>query len=316
MGEIVQAQAGLGSARICPTLITASREATLHGLRTIAAACESSPVVAAMVAGIHLEGPYISPIDGYRGAHPLEAVRNPDWNEFQAFQEASGRRIALMTLAPESPGAMDFIRQAVQSGVVIALGHTAADGPTIREAADAGATLSTHLGNGIAAQLPRHPNPIWDQAACDALYASLIADGHHLGPEMIRVLVRAKTPSRIILVSDASPLAGLPPGRYGNWAVDPSGKIVVADTPYLAGSNQGLDVGLTNFLRSTGLTLADAIATVTNHPARLLGHEPPSLAEGKPANLVLFRLDRDDSEVRFVLTKTCVDGRWTDAIGG
>src|SRR6185437_16823280 len=116
-------------------------------------------------------------------------------------------------------------------------------------AVDAGATLSTHLGNGIASPLARHPNPIWDQAADDGLMASLIADGHHLGPSILKALVRAKTPDRVILVGDASPLAGLPPGRYGEWEVDPSGKIVVAGTPYLAGSNQGIEVGVNTLIR-------------------------------------------------------------------
>lgn len=305
VAEIVLEQARLGTARLCPTLITASREATEHGLRTIAAACDRDPEVAAMVAGIHLEGPYISPLDGYRGAHPANCVREPDWGEFEAFQAASGGRVAIVTLAPERPGAIEFIRRAVASGVVIALGHTAADGPAIRAAVEAGATLSTHLGNGIAAELPRHPNPIWDQAACDGLSASLIADGHHVGPEVLRVLVRAKTPDRVILVSDASPLAGLPPGTYGEWAVDPSGKIVVAGTPYLAGSNRDLDVGLTNLMESAGIGLADAIASASKNPARLLNRAVPGLAPGKPANLVRFRLV--DGE--FQLVETWVDGR-------
>src|SRR6202034_1491943 len=131
-------------------------------------------------------------------------------------------------------------RRAAASGICGAVGHTAADVATIRAATEAGARLSTHLGNGIASELPRHPNPIWLQAASPVLVASLIADGHHLDLATLRVLAKAKGPEQTILVSDASPLAGLPPGDYGDWAVDPSGKIVVAGTPYLAGSNQGL----------------------------------------------------------------------------
>lgn len=302
--EIVRAQAALGTARLCPTLITAPRASTLHGLRTIAAACEADARVAAMVAGIHLEGPYISPLDGYRGAHPLEAVRPPDRGEFEAFQAASGGRVALMTLAPEQPGAVAFIEWAVASGVRIALGHTAADGPTIAAAVAAGASLSTHLGNGIAAQLPRHPNPIWVQAAHDELWASLIADGHHLGPEVLRVLTRAKPTGRVILVSDASPLAGLPVGCYGAWEVDPSGKIVVAGTPYLAGSNRGLDVGI-GALMSVGIPLGEAVEAATTAPARFLGRGEPGLAVGRPANLVRFRLLAGRLEV----VETWVDGR-------
>ena len=246
--------------------------------------------MARCVVGIHLEGPAISGLDGYRGAHPLDAVRDPDWGEFQELQEASGGRIVLVTLAPERSGAIDFIRKATAEGVAIALGHTAADGATIRAAVAAGARMSTHLGNGIASPIARHPNPIWEQAAHDGLDASLIADGHHLDPATLRVLVRAKTPDRVILVSDASPLAGLPPGRYGDWAVDPSGKIVVAGTPYLAGSNQGIETGLDTLLRETDLSVEQALATVTRGPARVLGCGEPTLKAGRAANLVRFRL--------------------------
>jgi N-acetylglucosamine-6-phosphate deacetylase len=305
VARIVRAHDAMGTARICPTLITAPLDDMRHGVRTIAEACEAFPDVAARVAGIHLEGPYISEVDGYRGAHPLGAVRDPAPDDLRALQDASGGRVVLMTLAPERTGAIAFIREATAMGVTIALGHTAADGATLRAAADAGARLSTHLGNGIASPLPRHPNPIWEQAALDALSASFIADGHHLDPSTLRVLVRAKGPDRTILVSDASPLAGLPPGRYGDWAVDPSGKVVVAGTPYLAGSNQALDVGLGTLLAATDLSLPQAIATVTANPARLLGHPEPSLGLGHPADLVVFRLRGRD---RFELRRTCIGG--------
>ncbi len=309
VAEIVRAQAALGTARLCPTLITASTEATTHGVHTIAQACDIYPDVDAMVLGIHLEGPYISHLDGYRGAHPLDAVRDPNWDDFAAWQAASGNRIVLMTLAPERPGAIDFIRRAVASGVVIAIGHTAADAHALRDAASAGATLSTHLGNGIASPLPRHPNAIWQQAADDRLSASVIADGHHLDPDTLKVIARAKTLDRLILVSDHSPLAGLPVGTYGDWAVDPSGKIVVANTPYLAGSNQDLDVGLNTLLSVLPeLSLADALATATTHPARLLHRDVPAVAPGAQANLVRFRWNPETR--RLTLRDTCVDGRW------
>ena len=311
VAAIVRAQAELGTARLCPTLITAPRPSLRHGVRTIAAACEADPDVARCVVGIHLEGPSISEVDGYRGAHPLEAVRDPDWGEFQELPGRVGRADRPDHARPERPGAIDFIQKAVGEGVVVALGHTAADGATIARGRRGGRRLSTHLGNGIASPLPRHPNPIWEQAAHDDLDASLIADGHHLDPATLRVLVRAKTPDRVILVSDASPLAGLPPGRYGDWAVDPSGKIVVAGTPYLAGSNQGLDVGLNQLLDATDLPLAQAIATVTRNPARLLGRpEPPRARPARQPD----RLPPPPRARRgFKLRRTCVDGRWIDA---
>jgi N-acetylglucosamine-6-phosphate deacetylase len=141
------------------------------------------------------------------------------------------------------------------------------------------------------------------------LSASFIADGHHLDLATLRVLARAKGPARTVLVSDASPLAGLPPGTYGEWAVDPSGKIVVAGTPYLAGSNQGLEIGVQNLGRATGWTLPEVLAAVTSNPARLLGRPEPRLDAGEPANLVIFR--RPDVE-GFALERVCVDGAWED----
>lgn len=309
VGEVVRAHARLGTGRLCPTLITAPVEATGHGLKTIALACDRWPEIGLMVEGIHLEGPWISPLDGYRGAHPLDAVQDPSIEVFERFQRASGDRVSLVTLAPERAGAIPFIRSLVDQNILVAIGHSATDGETVRKAVEAGARLSTHLGNGIEARLARHPNPIWDQAANDALSASVIADGHHVGPEFVRVVARAKGPERLILVSDFSPLAGLPEGTYGPWAVDPEGKVVVAGTPYLAGANQGLDVGLTNLLRWTDWTVPQTLATVSTNPARLLGRPGPQISEGEPANLVLLRVTDRGGPVGVEIVETWVDGR-------
>jgi N-acetylglucosamine-6-phosphate deacetylase len=307
---IVHNQGLLGTSRLCPTLITASAEHLLHGVRTIAAACEAHPDVSARVLGVHLEGPFISDLEGYRGAHPAEAIRDPDWALFERIYRASGNRVVLVTLAPERRSAIEFIGWLVTSGLTVALGHTAADGPTIRAAVAAGATLSTHLGNGIAALLPRHPNPIWQQAALEELSASFIADGHHLDAATLGVLARAKGPSRTILISDASPLSGLPVGVYGDWAVEPSGKVVLAGTPYLAGSSLALATGLQNLMKATRWPLQDGLAAVTSNPAALLGRPQPKLAAGEPANLVIFARPEPTG---FALRRTCVDGQWSPA---
>jgi N-acetylglucosamine-6-phosphate deacetylase len=188
---------------------------------------------------------------------------------------------------------MEAIRALVARGVVVAIGHTAADGETIREAARSGAKLCTHLGNGIASPLPRHPNPIVHQAVADDLVGSFIADGHHLDDDTLKMLVRSKGIGRTILVSDASPLAGLPVGTYGEWAVEPSGKVVVAGTPYLAGSNQALDVGLTTLRRVTGLPLRILLDTVLDRPAQVVGASLPSISEGHLAELIVVRQDEE-----------------------
>ncbi len=304
---VVDAQAKFGTARVFPTLISASEEDLIRALRTLAKACAKSHEVGDMVAGVHLEGPYLSSLEGFRGAHRAEVLKDPDWDEFQRFQAASGGRIKILTLAPERTGAMAFIEKAAAAGVTIALGHTNADRETIQAAVSAGAKLSTHLGNGIAASLPRHPNPIWTQASNDRLYASVIGDGHHLDPDVLKVIVKAKGFERIILVSDASPLAGLSAGRYGDWEVLPEGKVVVAGTPYLAGANRSLLECLNFLVETTDSGIGEAIATVTTNPCRLLGLDEPTLRRGAPANVVVLR-ERSEHP-RFVLEEMVLDGR-------
>src|SRR5215213_4076617 len=132
---------GIGG--LLSALVTNSFDALAHGFTTVRKACETDPVVAAAVPGFHLEGPYISPDDGPRGAHPREHVRAPDLDEFRRWQDASGGRIRLVTLAPERPGALRFIEAVSLAGVVAAIGHTAATPAQIRDAIAAGARLST-----------------------------------------------------------------------------------------------------------------------------------------------------------------------------
>jgi N-acetylglucosamine-6-phosphate deacetylase len=281
---------GIGA--LCPTLITNSAEALLHGFATVRRACETDPDIARAVPCLHLEGPYISSDDGPRGAHPRQFVRPPDWDEFRRFQDAAGGRIRLVTLAPEHDGAIPFIEQLTGSGVVVALGHTNASRACIRSAITAGGRLSTHLGNGAHALLPRHENYIWEQLAADELWASIICDGHHLPPAVIRCILRVKMPQRTILTCDASSLAGLPPGRYHEWDQDidvlPQGRVVVAGTPYLAGSGVFTERCVGTVLNLGEASLADTIDMASARPRELLGLEHRSLQPGSVADLILF----------------------------
>jgi N-acetylglucosamine-6-phosphate deacetylase len=281
---------GIGS--FCPTLITSAYASLIHGLGTLRSACESDRELEAAVAGIHLEGPYISAEDGPRGAHPRQHVRPPDWDEFRRFQEAAGGRIRLVTLAPEHEGALSFIERLVGEGIIVALGHTAASVECIRAAVAAGARLSTHLGNGTHALMPRHANYFWEQLADDRLAASIICDGQHLPPTLVRCIVRVKGPGRTILTCDASSLAGLPPGRYREWEQEleilPEGKIIVVASGFLAGSWSFLDRCIGNVIRFAGVSLREAIDMASGRPRELLGLPPRLLQPGHPADLVLF----------------------------
>jgi N-acetylglucosamine-6-phosphate deacetylase len=281
---------GIGS--FCPTLVTNSFEALAHGMTVVRQGCEGDPDIGRAIPAIHLEGPYIASEDGPRGAHPKAHVRPPDWDEFRRLQDAAGGRIRLVTLAPEHDGALTFIEKLTASGVVVSLGHTAASGKRIHEAIAAGARLSTHLGNGAHAMLPRHENYIWEQLAADELWASIICDGHHLPPAVVRCIVRVKTPAHTILTCDASSLAGMPPGRYREWDQDfeilPEKKVVVPGTAYLAGSWAFTDLCIGNVIRMAGVGLADAIDMAGARPRELLRLPARRLQVGQPAELVLF----------------------------
>ena len=281
---------GIGG--FCPTLVTNSFAALLHGFTTLREACDNDREIAQAIPVFHLEGPYISVDDGPRGAHAKRHVRRPDWDEFRRWQDAAGGRIRLVTLAPESEGARTFIERLAAAGVVVSLGHTKASASCIRDAIVAGARLSTHLGNGSHAVLPRHENYIWEQLAADELRASLICDGHHLPPAVVKCMVRAKTPGRVILTCDASSLAGLPPGRYREWdqefEVLPEGKVVMPGTSYLAGSWAFTDACVGNVIQFAGVTLREAIDMASVHPRELLGLPSRALETGQPADLILF----------------------------
>lgn len=284
------AKHGIGA--FLPTLITNSFEAIRHGFATLARAIESDTGLARRLPGFHLEGPYLSAEDGPRGAHPKEHVRDPDWDEFRRWQDAAGGRIRMVTVAPERTGALAFIEKLAASDVVVAMGHTAASGQQIRDAVAAGARTSTHLGNGSHALLPRHDNYVWEQLASDDLWASIIADGHHLPPAVVKCVVRAKGVARTLLTCDAGSLAGMPPGRYREWAADlevqPNGKIVVAGTPFLAGSGHFTDLCVGNVIRFAGVSLAEAVDMATARPRQLLGLPVHTIDAGQPADLVLF----------------------------
>ena len=258
-----------GVTRCLPTLITSSFEEFASRARIFAQLDDPA------IAGIHMEGPYLSAEDGPRGAHPRAHIVAPTIDDFRRRQDVAGGRIKLVTLAPEVPGAVALIEHLVRTGVRVAIGHTAAPPARIADAISAGATLATHLGNGCAAVLPRHPNAIWELLAADVVSMSLIVDGHHLPPATVKSMVRAKGAGRTILITDAIAAAGSAPGRY--WLgdveaeLDADGRVSLPGTPYLAGSSLTMDraIGLT--ARFTGLPIQDVVPMASTIPAHYLG---------------------------------------------
>src|SRR5262249_45182004 len=261
-----------GVTRFLPTLITSSFERFSSCARTLIDFPDAA------IAGIHMEGPYICAHDGPRGAHPRGHVVEASIEDFKRRQEAARGRIVLVTLAPEVAGAIGLIGHLVESNVRVAIGHTAASAEQIRDAVKAGATLSTHLGNGCAQTLARHPNFIWEQLAADDLLASFIVDGHHLPPATVKTMMRAKTPARSVLVTDATAAGGCVPGFYmiGEERVEltAAGRVSAPGAPNLAGSALAMNTAVANTVRFTGLTLNEVLPMASTLPARYLGLEP------------------------------------------
>lgn len=314
VGRINDCLASQGVSHWIPTLITGAGEAIEHGCCVVAKALRDRRVARAVL-GVHLEGPYISPEDGPRGAHPKAHVRPPDLREFDRMMRAAEGKICYVTLAPEAPGALAFIRALVKRGVVVSLGHHAATAAQIAAAVDAGARLCTHLGNGSAPQIHRHLNPLWPQLADDRLTASLIADLHHLPADAMKTFVRVKGPQRIILVSDCTRIAGLPPGKYREFGAEvelkTNGKLCLSGTDLLAGSASFLLEGVTNAWRATDLTLEQAFACATTVPAKTLGVRlPPSGARlGRRADFIVFEINRRSPASKPRILAVFIEGR-------
>jgi N-acetylglucosamine-6-phosphate deacetylase len=293
--QVAVSQDKFGVTDFLATCTTDSHSVLKHAHATVARAIRELPDVAARIPGIHLEGPFISPDDGPRGAHPKQHVRPPDWDEFQRLQSAAEGRIKLTTVSPEYDSSPGFIRRVASSGVLVAIGHTKATSDQIKAAVDAGARMSTHLGNGAHPTIRRHPNYIWDQLAEDRLVASLIVDGHHLPPAVVKSMIRAKTPERVVLVSDITSMGGMPPGRYktglGELEVLSSGKLVPANQPeLLAGASLPIHGCVANVMRFGGVDLTTAIDMASRRPAELVGLDHRGLEVDAPANLFLFDL--------------------------
>ncbi|MCU1339706.1 MAG: N-acetylglucosamine 6-phosphate deacetylase [Bryobacterales bacterium] len=305
IGRSIRAMFSTGVTRFFPTVITGAPEDMLAALRNLARAREALAEGPAMEA-FHVEGPHISPHDGPRGAHPARWVRPPDLEEFRRWQDAAQGNVRLVTLSPEWPEATRYIEQLTRQGVVTSIGHTRATREQIDDAVRAGATLSTHLGNGADAVLPRHPNYLWEQLAEDRLAASFIVDGHHLPDSFLRVALRAKGVERSVLVTDAVMPAMCAPGPYRLGEVEVELKddqrVVLRGGTRLAGSSLRMDAAISNVMRVAGLSLTEAITMATMNPARVgrIGGRVRGLRPGERSDVVRFRVE--DGGIRVLET--------------
>lgn len=281
--EITRDLVSKGTIAYCPTMITADPDVYKDNLSAITEAMKD-PGIGGHILGIHLEGPFISPEPGAIGAHPKEYVLAPDAAMFDQFQEWADGNVKIMTVAPERPGCAELIKHVTDSGVVVSMGHHLATDEDMEKAVAAGASLCTHFGNGIPNEINRHDNPFWWLLASDDISGMFITDGHHLPADLIKVALRSKGVNRFIVTSDASPLAGMPPGKYKIFGdlpvvIDETGLIYSEQSNSLAGSHSTI-MECMNHLASLNLLSEEELCQVgITNPLNVLGMKPDNIAK-------------------------------------
>jgi N-acetylglucosamine-6-phosphate deacetylase len=293
-----------GITTFLPTVITNSDENICKIAHTIYLACLSDPIVNDCIWGIHLEGPFISPVAGAKGAHDEKYVRPPDWELFERFQNAAGGKIKLITIAPEWEGSYSFIEKCRKHKILISIGHSMANSEQINLAVKAGASLSTHLGNAVPLLLPRHPNIIWDQLAAKELYACIITDGVHIPDSFIKVVMKNKSKATLI-VSDATCFAGMPPGEYqnhigGTVILDKEKRVSLKSTPgLLAGAAKSLLENVETLIDHDLSTACEAWHMASANVAEMLAENDDTFTNKN--DKVIFQLKGKKIQVQTVI---------------
>jgi N-acetylglucosamine-6-phosphate deacetylase len=300
LGAVSSFLATRGVGHFFATTVTASLDATLRALDGIAMAIDSTAETAngASIAGIHLEGPFLS--HGKRGVHPVDSLLEPSIELFERMWQAARGHIRLMTVAPELPGALELIRHASGRGVRISLGHSDATAEEARAGIAAGAVSATHTFNAMRRLDHREPGLAGIVLDSEELYAELICDGIHVAPEFIRLWARMKGADRAILVTDGISATGMPDGEYDlgglNVAVSKGRCLLASDlkrgVETLAGSVLTMDAAVENVRRFGGVSIAESIRMATTTPARMAGlSHLAELTVGSPATLNVFQAD-------------------------
>jgi N-acetylglucosamine-6-phosphate deacetylase len=271
-----------GTTAFLPTMITSPQEVYKRNLEIMVSVLELKEFHGRLL-GVHLEGPFISPEEGACGAHNQQWIIKPDIKYLEQLIDWAGGKVKLITIAAELEGAEEIARYAVSRGITVSLGHQMADEKDLRNLVNAGAMAITHLGNGVPMVLNRHHNPIWAGLANDDINATIITDGHHLPPSLLKTIIRTKGPQRCIVISDASSLAGLPAGRYETLGhkviLEGTGRLYDPATGYMVGSSATM-LQCMNYLASLKLVSIDElIAMGFYNPLKLIGLTPKDVAQ-------------------------------------
>lgn len=287
VGRVTEGLAERGTGAYLATIVTCPWDRLIRNVSLIADAGRREENRGRLL-GIHIEGPFLSPAEGARGAHRPDWMLVPTVERVDELIDAGDGMIRLMTVAAGIEGVEQAIARAAERGVVVSLGHQDCDADALRRAVDAGAGAMTHLGNGIAAKIDRHDNPIWYALDDDRLTAMLIADGEHLPDHLLRVVYRVKGPRRTILTSDAAPIAGLADGDYESFGVPVTlrdGRISLRGTSYLAGSAATMLECVNRFAEVVGIDEDDLWAIARDTPLATIGAD---LADCSSPDIVRF----------------------------
>lgn len=288
-----------------PTIITNSDETILKLLTNIKELCKSNSIINSFVGGVHLEGPFISKVEGAKGAHDNQYIKAPNWDLFTVFQEASGHRIKIVTISPEWGNSTEFIKKCVQQNVIVSIGHTVASPEQINNAVLAGATMSTHLGNGAPLELSRNSNFIFEQLANNKLTASLISDGFHLPASFLKIALATKK-NKAILVSDSTMFADMKPGVYqshigGDVVLEEGGRLSLKSNPkLLAGAAVSLLFCVNQLIKNKLATPTEAWSLGSLNPSLLLEENIKNTTSKSNNDFVLFQLINNQIEIQEV----------------
>jgi len=267
-----------GVAGILATIITDHISVMADRLRRLVELRESDALAREMILGLHIEGPFISSADGYRGAHPEDAVSPANLDEMKRLLDAGNGLTKIVTLAPEQDSGCEATKMLAEQNIIVSAGHTDASIDQLKAAIDAGLSMFTHLGNGCPLQLHRHENIIQRALSqADQLYLSFIADGVHVPFTALGNYMRLAGLDHCVIVTDAMSAAGLGPGRHalGRWEVEVGQDLSAwaPDRSHLVGSAMTMPQVIKNLTENASLTQAEAEDLTINNPARLLGRE-------------------------------------------
>jgi len=287
--QVAVTHSRFGTTAFLPTTMTMSKNNIVGSLKSIYEAFIKG-TGAAEILGVHLEGPYINPEK--KGAQKEKDIKRASTREFLEFNKASGNLICLITIAPEMPGAIDFIRWLHKQGVIVSAGHSNATYEQVQEGIQAGLSHVTHTFNAMSGLDHREPGVVGADLTSTELKVEIIADGIHIHPVAMKILVKAKEIGKIVLITDAMRATSKPEGTYklGGQEVTVAKGQARLKNGTLAGSVLTMDKAVRNLITKVGVSLTEAIQMATFNPAKCLGAEDKkgSLEPGKDADIVVL----------------------------